>query len=201
MKLLKYLFTTDIYDDTYIMPEKNKIIIGASSFWILNLISHSYNKNLYILTIHLILISIFSPLYWYNYKINSIIHKLDKYIVISCFLYICLNIDYINSIINLLFIIIPYILSSIACIHNNYKLQLYSHQTFRFFAFKLIYNFIDNTNNTYLLLISSEYLLFTSYLIFIKINNFYIHSLEIISIISINEYIYYNIKNDYLLLL
>lgn len=203
MKLLKSIFVTDIYDDSKIMPEKNKIIIGVSSFWVLNLISHSYYNNLNILTFHLILISIFSPLFWYNYNINNIFHKLDKYIVISCFTYLWFNMNYIIFITNLLFVIPPFILSSIACVDNNYKLQLYSHQIFRFFAFKIIFIYIDTISFYYFLLIAFEYILFTLYLISfdeITYKNFYIHSFEIISIIGINEYIYYNIKNDLILL-
>jgi hypothetical protein len=190
MKLLKYLFTTDIYDDIEIMPNKNKIIINISSLWILNLVSHSYNNNLNFLTLHLILISIISPLFQYN-----------KYILISCFIYLWFNMNYLIFIKNLFFIIPPFILTSIANVDNNYTLQLYSHQIYLFFIFKLFYDYINISYN-YFLIISTEYILYTLYLISINdyntcnTCNTYKYSLEIISIIGINEYCFYNIKND-----
>lgn len=184
MKLLKYLFTTDIYDDIEIMPNKNKIIINVSSLWILNLVSHSYNNNLNFLTLHLILI--ISPLFQYN-----------KYILISCFIYLWFNMNYLIFIKNLFFIIPPFILTSIANVDNNYTLELYSHQIYLFFIFKLFYDYINISYN-YFLIISTEYIL---YLISINDYNTYKYSLEIISIIGINEYCFYNIKNDNYLLL
>lgn len=175
MNFFKYLFTTDIYNDTQLMPYKNKSINSVSSLWVLNLVSHSYFNNLNILTLQLFLISIFSSIFWYNYKINSIMHKLDKYTVISLFLYLSLNINYITFINNLCLIIPPFILSSISCIYNNYNIQLYSHQLFRYFAFKMIYNYININNDYYFLLITNEYILFTLYIYNTIIKNYKYH--------------------------
>jgi hypothetical protein len=58
-----------IQDD---MSIKNRLILGTSSFWIINLIYYSYIQNLYIQTFLLSSITIISPLFWYYYKINSI---------------------------------------------------------------------------------------------------------------------------------
>jgi hypothetical protein len=200
MNFIKNLLLTDIYDDAELMPNKNKIILGISSFWIFNLISHSYFKQLYFLTFNLSLISIASPIYWYKYKNNSIYHKFDKYLVIICLIYLFVNINIINFLSTFIFIIPPYISSSLFSIKNNYDLQLYSHLVFRFFTFKLIYDFINNNLN-YFLLITIENLIFNLYLINdIKSNsnnNYYYYikySSKLITIITFNEFLYYYIK-------
>ena len=198
MNFLKNILFTDIYDDYDIMPNKNKIILGISSFWIFNLIIHSYYKQLYFLTLNLSLISIASPIYWYKYKNNSIYHKFDKYLVIICLIYLFINQNIINFLSNFIFIIPPYISSSLFCINNNYDLQLYSHLIFRYFTFKLVYDFI-NINLTYFLLISFENFIFNIYLINdIKHNCdntlilYYKYSMKLIIIIGFNEFLYYN---------
>ena len=200
MKFLKNILYTDIYDDDEIMPNKNKIILGISSFWIFNLISQSYYKELYFLSFNLSLISIASPIYWYIYINNSIYHKIDKYLVIILLIYLFINENFIKFLSNIIFILPPYLCSSLFCISNNYKLQLYSHLLFRFFIFKFIYEFINNNIN-YFLLIIFEYSLFNIYLINdIKHNCdndliFYIkYSTKLIIIIGFNEFFYYNMN-------
>jgi hypothetical protein len=203
MSLIKYIFTTNIYDDTDKMPNKNKMVLSISSLWILNLLSHSYLNNYYILTFIITSISIISPLFWYNYKINSIYHKLDKNIVISMFIYLLSQTNYylyyhIYKILSLVSIILLfYLISAKSCINNNYELQLYSHLTFRYFTFLLLYYYIMNNNdndNNYMTLITIEYILFNYYLMKKikdnKINKFLLYNLIII--IS-NEYLYYYI--------
>ena len=64
------------------MPYKNRLILGTSSFWIINLIYKSYLNQLYFQSFLLTSIVIISPLFWYYYKINSIYHKLDTYLSI-----------------------------------------------------------------------------------------------------------------------
>ena len=203
MKIVKNIYSTDIYDDTELMPNKNKIILGINSFWILNLITISYYKELYFLTTNLFLISIASPIYWYNYKINSIFHKLDKYSVISCFIYLFINESFYKILFNLFFIIPSYLLSSILCINKNYNLQLYLHLLFRYFTFVLLYNYIDNNNdNNYIFLIKIEYILYNIYLCNNTYNSdkklltYLKHSIELITIVGCNDYLYYYLKND-----
>lgn len=200
MKLLNNILFTDIYDDSEIMPNKNKIILGISSFWIFNLLSHSYYKQLYFLTYNLSLISIASPIYWYNYKNNSIYHKFDKYLVIICLIYLFINENIINFLCNFIFIISSYISSSLYSIDNNYNLQLYSHLIFRFFTFKLIYDYID-INLIYFLLITLENFIFNIYLIYDinqNCNNDLIvyikYSTKLIILIGFNEYFYYQME-------
>ena len=130
------ILTTNIYDDT------NKIILGISSLWILPLIIHSYHCILYIFSCNLIVVIISSYIFWYNYKINSLLHKIDKYSVIFCFIYIFIYERLIYFIINSLLLLPPYIISIISSSNNNYNIQLYSHQIFRYFSFKLICDFI-----------------------------------------------------------
>jgi hypothetical protein len=198
MNILSYIFTTNIYDDTYIMPKKNKFILSISSFWILNLLYHIYINQLYYLTFLLSSISIISPIFWYNYRVNSIYHKLDKSLVLSSYMYVISNNYYYNNIKYLILysslIFIFFIFSAKSCINNNYNLQLYSHQIFRFLYFNLIYNIIFDNNN-YLYLILSEYILFSIYLN-IKINNYYNnykkYLFKIMILIIFNEYYYFN---------
>jgi hypothetical protein len=197
MKLIKNFLLNDIYDDNDIMPNKNKIILSTTSFWILNLISHSYYNKLYFLTLNISLIAIASSIYWYKYKNNSIYHKCDKYLVIVCFAYLFINMNIIKFISNFICIIPPYILSSVFSIYNNYELQLYSHLIFRLFSFKLIYDFIINDIN-YFLIIAIENIIFNIYLInFIKndidnnITHYINYSFKVITIVFLNDFYYH----------
>ena len=210
MNLIKIAFTTNIYDDTNKMPNKNKMVLAVSSLWILNLLSHCYLNNLKFLLFLLSSLSIISPLFWYNYKVNSIYHKLDKSIVISFFIYLMQTKYYIyNHTYQLLSIIsiiaIFYIISVKSCINNNndnYELQLYSHLTFRYFSFLLLYNYVMNVmnndneikNKKYITLITIEYILLNFYLIIkIKNKNIMKYIIYTILIIISNEYYYYYI--------
>jgi hypothetical protein len=206
MNLIKYIFTTNIYDDTHKMPNKNKMILSISSLWILNLLSHCYYNNLKILLFLLSILSIISPVFWYNYKVNSLYHKIDKSIVISLFIYLMqtnyylyYHFYYLISITSI--IAIFYILSIKTCIYNNYELQLYSHLSFRYFTFLLLFHYIinyndngnnNNKNNNYMKLITIEYIIFNNYLIF-KIKNKKIikYLFYNILIVILNECIYY----------
>lgn len=193
---MKLLMTTDIYDDTNIMPNKNKIILGISILWIIPLIIHSYHLKLYIFCCNLIIINIASYIYWYNYKINSLLHKIDKYSVILCFTYIFIYERFIYFIINSLLLLLPYILSSISSINNNFNIQLYSHQLFRYFSFKLICDFINYSYNRFYIY-SIYYFIFSFYLFKIINNdiNYFKHyinnSFKILLIILINELLFF----------
>jgi len=50
------------------MPINNRLILGTSSFWIINLIYYSYIHQLYFQSLLLSSITIISPLFWYYYK-------------------------------------------------------------------------------------------------------------------------------------
>lgn len=202
MNLIKYIFTTNIYNDTDNMPNKNKMILSISSLWILNLLSHSYLNNLYIIFGLLSLLSIISPIFWYNYKVNSIYHKIDKTIVISLFIYLMQTNYYLyyhiyNFLSVVLILLIFYIISIKSCIHNNYELQLYSHLSFRYFTFLLLYNYILNNKNeiktnNYMTIITFEYIFFNYYLNKkIKDNKIQKYLFYNFCIILSNEYYYY----------
>jgi hypothetical protein len=200
--IFKYILTTNLYDDTSIIPYKNKIILSISSLWTLNLLSHTYINQFYFLFFVLSILSFISPIFWFNYKINSMYHKIDKFCVISLFIYIIQQNIYYHMYKLFKFISIIlffYILSIKSSINNNYQLQLYSHLIFRYFTFILLYSFvlIENTkNNNYLILVSFEYLLFNCYLLqkiyHINIIDNYLFN---IIIIFLNEYYYYNYIN------
>ena len=136
----------------------------------------------FIISLLLFLLSIISPVFWYNYKVNSFYHKIDKSIVISLFIYyLYFHFYYLISITSI--IAIFYILSIKTCIYNNYELQLYSHLSFRYFTFLLLFHYIINynendndndndndKNNNYMKLITIEYIIYNNYLI-LKIKN------------------------------
>ena len=131
------------------MPMRNRLILGTSSLWIINLIYYSYIRQLYIQTLLLSSITIISPLFWYYYKINSIYHKLDTYLSVLVL---------VNSIISnsftyyleLLFILKFYYLSIIFTKRQNYNIQLGCHLIFRLFFYKMLMSNLNlnlNLNN------------------------------------------------------
>lgn len=129
------------------MSKENNIILGSTSLWTLPLLYHSFIEKYYILSLILGLISIISPLYWYKNKEKSIYDKLDKYLSISCFIYISLEYYYIIEKIKLYisnssFLLLFYILSYKFGKSNKYDLQLYSYLLFRWYFFALIFNLI-----------------------------------------------------------
>jgi hypothetical protein len=77
---LSLLFTTTS-GNTSPIPETNKYILAISSLWILTILRNSLISLNPFLSLNILSISIISPLFWYNYQINSIFHKLDKLLV------------------------------------------------------------------------------------------------------------------------
>lgn len=133
------------YNNQDDMPYKNRLILGTSSFWIINLIYKSYLNQLYFHSFLLTSIVIISPLFWYYYKINSIYHKLDNYLSIlmlsSVILQNYLTISYID-----LFILIKfYYMSLIFTLRKNYNIQLCCHLLFRLFFYKILFPTIDKS--------------------------------------------------------
>ena len=119
------------------MPNNNKIILGVSSFYLLNLIYYSYLKKSYIYLILLTSLNIASSIFWYKYEINSFFHKLDWYLAAILIIY-----SYIISkklIRDFLLLISFYFLSMLFTIFNNYDIQLYCHFIYRGFIYKIIY--------------------------------------------------------------
>jgi hypothetical protein len=204
------------------MPNKNKMVLSISSLWILNLLSHCYYNNLKFLLFLLSILSIISTVFWYNYKVNSLYHKIDKSIVISLFIYLIqtnyyLYFHFYYFILITSIIAVFYILSIKTCIYNNYELQLYSHLSFRYFTFLLLFHYIinyndngndndndngngndngndngNNKNNNYMTIITIEYILYNNYLI-LKIKNKKIIKYLFYNILIVlsNECIYY----------
>jgi hypothetical protein len=159
---LSLLFTTTSGDISPI-PEKNKYILGISSLWILTILRNS----LILLNPYLVLIifsiSIISPLFWYKYQINSLLHKLDKLLV---WIIVIINLKYAIYKLYILFLLIIYFfyLSEFFIIKRKFKHQLISHLLFRYFFFIWIYLTYYNTL-LQLSLISFGYLLHNIYLI------------------------------------
>jgi hypothetical protein len=127
------------------MPYKNRLILGTSSFWIINLIYKSYFNQLYFQSFLLTSIVIISPLFWYYYKINSIYHKLDNYLSIlmlsSVIIQHYLTISYFD-----LFILIKFYYLSLIFTHiKNYNIQLWCHLLFRLFFYKILFLTIDKS--------------------------------------------------------
>jgi len=134
-KLVKLLFTTNTYNN-YIIPQKNKYILSLASIWILPLIYKTYISNHLILSVILTKLCIISPLFWYNYKHNSLLHKIDKYLAISCYIYLFINLhNPVFFIVNSSGLFSLFIYSEYCCIHNLKEKQVISHLTFRMFYF------------------------------------------------------------------
>jgi hypothetical protein len=127
------------------MPYKNRLILGTSSFWIINLIYKTYLYELYFQTFLLSSIVIISPLFWYYYKINSIYHKLDNYLSIIMLSFVLIknysSISYFDIFIMIKF----YYLSLIFTLRKNYNIQLWCHLLFRLFFYKILFLTIDKT--------------------------------------------------------
>jgi hypothetical protein len=186
---LSLLFTTTSGDISPI-PEKNKYILGISSLWILTILRNS----LILLNPYLVLIifsiSIISPLFWYKYQINSLLHKLDKLLV---WIIVIINLKYAIYKLYILFLLIIYFfyLSEFFIIKRKFKHQLISHLLFRYFFFIWIYLTYYNTL-LQLSLISFGYLLHNIYLIkTINKNNLLFNLTQLLFIICLY------IKNDY----
>jgi len=130
------------------MPSRNRLILGTSSFWIINLIYHSYIRQLYFQTLLLSSITIISPLFWYYYIINSFYHKLDTYLSVL----VLVNLITSNSFIyylDLLFMIKFYYLSIIFTKRQNYNIQLGCHLIFRLFFYKMLMSNLNLNLNNY----------------------------------------------------
>jgi len=186
-KLLNLLFTTNTYNN-YIVPEKNKYILSLASIWILPLIYKTYITNHLILSVILTNLCIVSPLFWYNYNHNSLLHKIDKYLAISCYIYLFIIFhNPIFFIINSLGLFSLFIYSEYCCIHNLQNMQVISHLTFRLFYFRLVYNLTDKSTDIIYII---PYILHNYYLINKKKINYckdFIYLYLIINIINLLE--------------
>lgn len=139
-----------IYDiQDYDMPNINKLILGSSSFWVLNTIYYSYIKKQYFLMSLLSSISIISPIFWYNYEINSISHKLDFYLCSITFIYTIIRYYHYIHFYDIVLLINFYVLSRFFTFHKEYEFQLYSHLLFRSFFYKIIYLAINDNGFDY----------------------------------------------------
>jgi len=195
MKLSLSLLFTTTSGNTSPIPEKNKYILALSSLWILTILRNSLILLNPFLSLNLISISIISTLFWYNYKINSIYHKLDKLLVWTIAI---INLNYAIyklyiSITILLFSLIIYFfyLTEYFIINKKFKHQLISHLLFRYFFFTWVYLTYYNTLLRFSL-ISFGYLLHNFYLIkTINKNNYLLNLSQLLFIICLY------IKNDY----
>jgi hypothetical protein len=186
---LSLLFTTTSGDISPI-PEKNKYILGISSLWILTILRNSLILLNPYLVVIIFSISIISPLFWYKYQINSLLHKLDKLLV---WIIVIINLKYAIYKLYILFLLIIYFfyLSEFFIIKHKFKHQLISHLLFRYFFFIWIYLTYYNTL-LQLSLISFGYLLHNIYLIkTINKNNLLFNLTQLLFIICLY------IKNDY----
>jgi hypothetical protein len=191
---LSLLFTTTS-GNTSPIPETNKYILAISSLWILTILRNSLISLNPFLSLNILSISIISPLFWYNYQINSIFHKLDKLLV---WIIAIINLKYAIyqlyiSITILLFSLIIYFfyLTEYFIIKKKFKHQLISHLLFRYFFFVWVYLTYYNTLLRFSL-ISFGYILHNFYLIkTINKNNYLFNLSQLLFIICLY------IKNDY----
>lgn len=187
MNIIKCLFSID-NNSKRELRNKNKLILGVSSLWISTILYDCWINQFYLLLLSLGSLTIISPYFWYSYHFNSNLHKLDKYLSISCgiyslyywYFYLYSHLYYyllLKSIVIGLFLMSSYFYNK-----NNHNYQLYSHLLFRYSYFFLVYNTIhynnynlDNKNK--LELITFNYFFNSIYLI-IVINDNYQYDLK-----------------------
>ena len=128
------------------MPNRNKMILGTSTFWVLNNIYYFYLKKHYFQSFLLSSIAIASPIFWFNYEINSVAHKFDFYLSFFTFIYTIIRYHYNIHFSDIILLINFYILSMYLTIHKEYELQLYSHLLFRCYFYKILYLAINNND-------------------------------------------------------
>lgn len=125
------------------LPNKNRLILGVSSCWIIILIDKAIIIKDYISVLLLTNITIASLLFWYKYTYNSFYHYNDVYSVkiYGCYLLYKSynNFDYLLAI-KIKIILLLYLLSYYFTIIKKYNLQLLSHLLFRFIFFTWSYN-------------------------------------------------------------
>jgi len=147
MNIIKCIFGFDSNNNNQI-GNKNKLILGASSLWISTILYDCWYYQFYLLLFSLSSLTIISPIFWYNYHHNSIIHKLDKYLSISCGLYSLYYwyfylYSYIHHYLIIKSFVISYFLMSYYYYYkNNNTYQLYYHLSFRYSYYFLVYNTI-----------------------------------------------------------
>jgi hypothetical protein len=194
MKLLLLLFTTSNCNNNPI-PDKNKYILGISSLWILTILRNSLILMYPFISFIIISISIISPLFWYKYQLNSLLHKLDKYLVwtiaIINFKYALIKLYISTTIILLSLIVLFYYLSDLFIINKKFKYQLISHLLFRYIFFIWIYlTFYNTLSNLFLITLGYIYHNYYLYISFNK-NNYLLNLIKLIFIICLY------LKNDY----
>lgn len=135
-----------IQDD---MPNRNKMILGTSSFWILNTVYYFYLKKQYFQSFLLSSIAIASPIFWYNYEINSTAHYFDFYLSLITFIYTITRYYNYISIYDIIILIKFYFLSMYLTIHKEYEFQLYAHLLFRCYFYKILYLAINEDGFDY----------------------------------------------------
>lgn len=151
MNIIKCLFTIDTKNKREVR-NKNKLILGVSSLWISTILYDCWINQFYLLLFSLSSLTIISPCFWYSYHFNSYLHKLDKYLSISCGIYTSYYwyfylYSHIYYYLLLKSIVIGFFLMSSYFYNNsNNKYQLYSHLLFRYSYFFLVYNTIHHNN-------------------------------------------------------
>ena len=191
---LSLLFTTSNCNNNPIL-DKNKYILGISSLWILTILRNSLILMYPFISFIIISISIISPLFWYKYQLNSLLHKLDKYLVwtiaIINFKYSLIKLYISTTIILLSLIVLFFYLSEYFIIKKKFTHQLISHLLFRYFFFMWIYLTFYN-NLLQLSLISLGFIIHNYYLhISSNKNNYLLNLSQLLFIICLY------IKNDY----
>lgn len=160
-----------IQDD---MPNRNKMILGTSSFWCLNMVYYFYLKKQYFQSFILLSITITSPIFWYSYEINSIAHKLDVYLSLIIFIYTIIRYQNYISFYDIVLLLHFYFLSLYLTIYKEYDFQLYAHLIYRCYYYKILYLTINDDGFDYRLYYDiSKYALNSIFLISFTTNDNY----------------------------
>jgi len=131
------------------MPNRNKLILGTSTFWILNMVYYFYLKKHYFQSLLLLSVAIASPIFWFNYEINSVSHKFDFYLSLIVFIYTIVRYHKYIYTSDIVLLLNFYFLSMLLTIYKEYELQLYSHLLFRCYFYKILYLAINDDGYDY----------------------------------------------------
>jgi len=189
--------------DSTIIRE-NKIIIASTSLWLLPLLYHSFIFQWYFLSFLLTSITIVSTLFWYNYNINSIQHKLNNYLIFICFIYISSQKYYLFYNLQLYISNVSFLLTNLILSQNfelEYSFSLCTKLLYRYYFYLLIFNLIFNVNTNNVNIYLNDYTilyfinnLYSSIVVFnVKFEDFYKNYLKscyrIITTICVYEFI------------
>lgn len=139
---------------------KDKIILGTSVLWLLPLLYNSFILQWYFLSFMLSSIIVISPIFWYNYKLNSIEHKLNNFLTLSCVTYVSMQKYYLYENLNSFIFNISLLLLNLIISEKyqlKYSFSLFAKILYRYYFYTLIFKLIFNVKSTSINIYFNDY--------------------------------------------